>query len=71
VVCRNVSGHVIVQGIRLTRWWPVRDLAHDCHDLLYNITSDAACSTLEQIASCRPDRHLGIVVAGKILIDLA
>jgi len=69
-VCRPPGRPVRLPAVRREQykrrwWWPVRDLAHDCHDLLYNITLDAACSTLEQIASCRPDRHLDIVVAGK------
>jgi hypothetical protein len=44
---RLAAGHVVVQGIRLSRWWPACDLAHDRNDLLHNITAGAAGSTLE------------------------
>jgi hypothetical protein len=35
VECGGLSaGHIVVQGIRLARWWFIRDLAHDRNDLL-------------------------------------
>jgi hypothetical protein len=59
---------IIIEWIGSVTRNVLRSLAHDLDDLRNDIAPVAASGAPEQIPNCRVDRHLGIVVAGKIPI---